>query len=144
MSSDHWAHCVGRSLGVPTLERLATAVCVGSQMFQRTCVSASSECWMSTEKVKISDTLGCTPLSSAWLSWKILLRLPIVHPTRCTCYLELFILVKFSTCFWCTFRPSSGAQNCVNSNGICQTAAATCCYRGWDETPFHLIPDSSR
>jgi len=24
------------------------------------------------------------------------------------------------------FRPSSGAQNCVYSNGICQTAAATC------------------
>jgi len=29
-------------------------------------------------------------------------------------------------------RPSSGAQNCVYSNGICQTVAATCCYRGWD------------
>jgi len=27
-------------------------------------------------------------------------------------------------------RPSSGAQNRVYSNGICQIAAATCCYRG--------------
>jgi hypothetical protein len=30
------------------------------------------------------------------------------------------------------FRPLSGAQNCVYSNGICQTAAVTYCYRGWD------------
>jgi len=44
-----------------------------------------------------------------------------------TCYLKLFILVKRSTCFGRAFRPSSGAQNCVYSNGICQTAAATCC-----------------
>jgi len=26
--------------------------------------------------------------------------------------------------FWRSFRPSSGAQNCVYSNGICQKAAA--------------------
>jgi len=53
--------------------------------------------------------------------------LRIVQPTRCTCYLKLFILVKRSACFRPSFRPSSGAQNCVYSNGICQTAAATCC-----------------
>ena len=53
---------------------------------------------------------------------------PTVQPTRCTCYLKLFILVKRCTCFGRSFRPSSGAQNCVYSNGICQTAAATCCY----------------
>ena len=47
----------------------------------------------------------------------------IVQPTRCTCYLKLFILVKRSTCFRRSFRPSSGAQNCVYSNGICQTDA---------------------
>ena len=29
-----------------------------------------------------------------------------------------------------SFCPSSGAQNCVYSNGVCQTAAATCCYWG--------------
>jgi len=29
--------------------------------------------------------------------------------------------------FRTVFRPSSGAQNCVYSNGICQTAATTCC-----------------
>jgi hypothetical protein len=52
-------------------------------------------------------------------------HIPIVQPTRCTCYLKLFILVKRSTCFGPSFRPSSGAQNCVYSNGICQTAAAT-------------------
>ena len=48
-------------------------------------------------------------------------------PTICTCYLKLFILVKRSTCFGLSFRPSSGAQNCVYSSGICQTTAATCC-----------------
>ena len=36
----------------------------------------------------------------------------------------IIILVKRSTCFGRSFRPSSGAQNCVYSNGICQTAAA--------------------
>jgi len=54
--------------------------------------------------------------------------IPIVQPTRCTCYLKLFILVKPSICFGLSFRPSSGAQNCVYSNVIRQTAAATCCY----------------
>ena len=36
-----------------------------------------------------------------------------------------------------TVFPSSGVQNCVYSNGICHTAAATCCYRGWDGVPSH-------
>ena len=53
--------------------------------------------------------------------------IPVVQPTRCTCYLKLFILVKRSACFGQSFCPSSGAQNCVYSNDICQTAAATCC-----------------
>jgi len=48
----------------------------------------------------------------------------MVQPTRCAFYLKLFILVKRSTCFGRSFRPSSGAQNFVYSNGICQTAAA--------------------
>jgi len=61
--------------------------------------------------------------------------IPIVQPTRCTSYLKLFILVKRSTCFVRSFRPLSRAQNCVYSNGICQTAAATCRYRGWN-VPF--------
>jgi hypothetical protein len=46
-------------------------------------------------------------------------------------------------CVFRSFRPSSGAQNCLYSNGICQTAAATCCYQGWDGTAVHLIPHSS-
>ena len=49
---------------------------------------------------------------------------PIVQPARCTCYLKLFILIKRSTFFGRSFRLSSGAQNCVYINGICQTAAA--------------------
>ena len=53
--------------------------------------------------------------------------IPIIQTTRCTCYLKLFIIVRRSTCFGRSFRPSSGAQNCVSSNGICQRAAATCC-----------------
>jgi len=36
-----------------------------------------------------------------------------------------------------SFRPLSGAQICVHSNGICKTAAATCCYREWDGIPSH-------
>jgi len=39
--------------------------------------------------------------------------------------LKLFIFAKRSTCFERSFRPSSGAENCVYSNGMCQTAAAT-------------------
>jgi hypothetical protein len=49
--------------------------------------------------------------------------IPIVQPTICTSYLKLFILVKRSTCFGRSFRPSSGARNWVYSNDICQTAA---------------------
>jgi hypothetical protein len=47
-----------------------------------------------------------------------------------------WVLEKRSTCFGRSFRPSSGAQNCLYRNGICQTAAATRCYRGWDVTEF--------
>jgi hypothetical protein len=54
-------------------------------------------------------------------------RIPIVQPTRCTCYLKLLILAKRSTFFGRSFRSSSGAQNSTYSNGICQRAAATCC-----------------
>ena len=43
-------------------------------------------------------------------------------------FLKVFILVKRSTCFGRSFRPLSEAQNCVYSNGICQTAADTCCF----------------
>ena len=85
----------------------------------------------------ISLGLPCGPFLSGFLT-KILydiLPSPIVQPTRCTCYLKLFILVKRSTCFGRSFRPLSGARNCAYSNGICQTdAAATCCYRGWNGT----------
>jgi len=51
--------------------------------------------------------------------------LPTAQPTRCTCYLKLFIIVKRSACFGRSFRPSSGAQNCVYSNGLCQKSTAT-------------------
>jgi len=76
---------------------------------------------------------SCCHLLLSGMRWN---WVPIVQPKRCTCYLKLFILVKRSTCFERSFRPLSGAQNCVYSNGICQTAAATCCYRGWDGTQF--------
>jgi len=85
-------------------------------------------------------------LSYAGCIWENLLyfgrmfRSYIVQPTKCTCYLKLFILVKPSACFGRSFRPSSGAQNCVYSSGICQTVAVI-----GDETElqFHLIPNSS-
>ena len=68
-------------------------------------------------------------------SWETNTRYtPIVQPTRCTYYLKLFILVKRSTCFGRSFRPSSGAQKCVYSNDICQTAADD----GRKDRPKHL------
>ena len=51
--------------------------------------------------------------------------IPILQPTKFTCYLKFFILVKRSTCFGQSCLPSSGAQKCVYSNGIWQTAAAS-------------------
>jgi len=45
--------------------------------------------------------------------------------TRCASYLKLFILAKRCTYFGLSFRPSSGAQNCVYNNGIFEVAAAT-------------------
>jgi hypothetical protein len=89
--------------------------------------------------------LLCQTVTSTWeatsLNTDICKDIPIVQPTRCTCYLKLFIFVKRSTCFGRSFHPSPGAQNCTYSNGICQTAAATCCYRGWDGT---LVPSHPR
>jgi len=51
--------------------------------------------------------------------------LPIVKPTRYTCYLKLFILVKRSTCFGRSFHPSSGVQDCTYSN---RHMSNSCCY----------------
>jgi hypothetical protein len=42
---------------------------------------------------------------------------------------QIIYYCKTLTYFGRSFRPSSGAQNCVYSNGICQVAAATGCYR---------------
>jgi len=56
--------------------------------------------------------------------------------TRYTCYLKLLILVKRSTCFGRSFRLSSGAQNCVYSNDICQRAAGAI----GDEMELHGVP----
>ena len=55
----------------------------------------------------------------------IQLGIPIVQPTRYTCSLKLLILVKHSTCFGRSFRPSSGAQNCTYSNRLLSNR---CCY----------------
>jgi hypothetical protein len=40
-------------------------------------------------------------------------------------FLKLFILVKCSTCFGRSFRPSYGAQNCTYSN---RHMSNSCCY----------------
>jgi len=56
---------------------------------------------------------------------------------------QIIFLVKRCTCFRRSFRPSSGAPNCVYSNDMCQTAAATYCYWGWDGTQF-WAPDDRR
>jgi hypothetical protein len=66
----------------------------------------------------------CPKFYSQHPTFKHLQTIPIAQPKRCTCYFKLFILVKRSICFGRSFRPSSGAQNCVYSNGICQTPAA--------------------
>jgi len=80
------------------------------------------------------------------------LRIQQRYMSNSCCYLLLSgmrwnAVVKRSTCFGRSFRPSSGAENCVYSNGICQTAAATCCYRGWDGTLLYTqfcAPDDGR
>jgi len=51
--------------------------------------------------------------------------IPIVQTTRCTCYLKLFVLAKHSTCFGQSFRPSSGAENCVYSKQLLLPAASS-------------------
>jgi hypothetical protein len=43
--------------------------------------------------------------------------IPIVQPTRCTCYLKLFFLVKRSTCFGWSFRPSSELKTAYTATG---------------------------
>jgi hypothetical protein len=59
-------------------------------------------------------------------------------------FLKLFILVKHSTCFGRSFRPSSGAQDCTYSN---RHMSDSCCYllaNGDEmELQFHLVPVSS-
>jgi hypothetical protein len=67
------------------------------------------------------------------------ITVPTVQPTRSTRYLILFILVKRSTYFGRSIRPSSGAENWIYSNGIRQTAVAICCYRGWNTTVYSFI-----
>jgi len=53
----------------------------------------------------------------------------IVHSysttTKGDLFLKLFILVKHSTCFGRSFRPSSGAQDCTYSN---RRMSNSCCY----------------
>jgi len=49
-------------------------------------------------------------------------------------FLKLFILVKRSTCFGRSFRPSSGAQNCIYgnrhmSNSCCSSCLTYACCR---------------
>jgi len=60
-----------------------------------------------------------------------MMNIPIVQPTRCACYVKLFILVQRSTCFGLSVHHQQ-LKNCIYSNGICQTAAVTCCYRWCD------------
>jgi len=64
---------------------------------------------------------------------------PALRPTRCTCYLKVFILVKRSTCFGRYFHPSSGARNCVYS---IRRMSNSCCYLllsgiRWNAVPSH-------
>jgi len=54
----------------------------------------------------------------------IVIYATVVQPKGCNCYFKLFIIVKRSTRFGRSFCPSSGAQNCVYNNDMCQTAAA--------------------
>ena len=59
-------------------------------------------------------------------------------------YLGLSNLVKRSTCFGWSFRPSSGAHNCTYGN---RHMSNSCCYlllRGRNRTLFHFVPVSSR
>ena len=72
---------------------------------------------------------SCCYLLLSGMRWNC--HIPIVQPTRCTCYLKLFILVKRSTYFRRSFRPSSGAQNCVYSSCLTYTVAVYAVLSSW-------------
>jgi hypothetical protein len=48
--------------------------------------------------------------------------------------LSLFILVKRCTCFGLSVHHQE-LETAYTATGICQTAAATCCYRGREMEP---------
>jgi hypothetical protein len=63
---------------------------------------------------------------------RVLSIIPIVQPTRCTCYRKLFIPIKRSTCFERSFRPSSGTpklriQQRYMSNSCCYVQGSSSC-----------------
>jgi len=50
-------------------------------------------------------------------------KFPIIKPTRCTNFSNLFLEWN-STCFGQFLCPSSGVFHCTHSNGICRTGFA--------------------
>jgi hypothetical protein len=68
----------------------------------------------------------------------------IVKPIRCLCFSKIFILVKHSTCFGRSSRPSSGAQDSTYSNRHMSDRYGYLLLAGrrWNE--FHLAPARSR
>jgi hypothetical protein len=68
---------------------------------------------------------------------------PLLHlqskTNKMQSFLDLFISINSSICFRRFLRLSSGAQNYTYNVRCCQTNTASCCYRGWDGTTFHLI-----
>jgi hypothetical protein len=51
--------------------------------------------------------------------------IPIIKPTRCTDFSNLFFDWN-SACFEQYTCPSSGVYHCTHSNGICHTGAHSC------------------
>jgi len=58
-------------------------------------------------------------------------KFPIIKPTRCTNFSNLFLEWNF-TCFGQFLSPSSGIFQCTHSNGICHTGLLTACEQDQD------------
>ena len=77
-------------------------------------------------KVKLLDQLLCS-FFQVYATYTLITLVEYSYSTtsKMHLFLKLFILLKRSTCFGRSFRPSSGAQNCTYGN---KHMSNSCCY----------------
>ena len=68
----------------------------------------------------------------------ICFSIPIIKPTRCTNFSNLFLEYN-STCFGQFLCPSSGVFHCTHSNGICHTGLLTACEQDQDGSSIPVL-----